>query len=367
LNGNRLHLTTPSGTLNGTYDAQDRLTTYGANSYTYGANGELKTKTDATGTTSYNYDALGNLTALTVPDGTQIAYVIDGQNRRVGKKVNGVLVQGFLYQGRRPVAELDGNQQVVSRFVYATRAHIPHYLIKSGITYRLVSDHLGSVRLVVNTSDGTVAQRINYDEFGHVTQNSAPGFQPFGFAGGLLDDQSGLVRFGSRDFDPVTGRWTAKDPIGFAGNYSNLYQYAGGDPINLIDVDGYFPRKPGKTPPTRWPGLPDNLAGKTPRWNPDGYWEGADKGRYTWDDRSHGAGVDRGEGPQGGHWDDERSGDRWDETGDPLSFLDVEGTFCPTPRRLPGLDWLRLPKLGPAETFGLGSLGAGLLILIFAF
>lgn len=36
-------------------------------------------------------------------------YVIDGRNRRVGKQVNGALVQGFLYQGRlRPVAELDG-------------------------------------------------------------------------------------------------------------------------------------------------------------------------------------------------------------------------------------------------------------------
>ena len=44
------------------------------------------------------YDLLGKLTHVTLPDGTNIEYVIDGRNRRVGKKVNGVLVQGFLYQ-----------------------------------------------------------------------------------------------------------------------------------------------------------------------------------------------------------------------------------------------------------------------------
>ena len=61
-------------------------------------------------TTTYSYDVFGNLTAVTLPSGTQIAYVIDGQNRRIGKKVNGVLTQAFLYGGQlRPAAELDGS------------------------------------------------------------------------------------------------------------------------------------------------------------------------------------------------------------------------------------------------------------------
>jgi hypothetical protein len=46
------------------------------------------------------------------------------------------------------------------------------------------------------------------------------------------------VRFGARDYDPETGRWTAKDPIGFSGEDSNLYGYVVGDPINLIDPEG---------------------------------------------------------------------------------------------------------------------------------
>ncbi|XYI02307.1 RHS repeat-associated core domain-containing protein [Sorangium sp. So ce1128] len=64
------------------------------------------------------------------------------------------------------------------------------------------------------------------------------GFTPFGFAGGLYDADTGFVRFGARDYDPETGRWTAKDPLGFGGGDTNLYAYAGQDPINNIDPDG---------------------------------------------------------------------------------------------------------------------------------
>jgi hypothetical protein len=48
----------------------------------------------------------------------------------------------------------------------------------------------------------------------------------------------GLVRFGARDFDPYTGRWTARDPILFAGEQANLYAYAGNDPVNFLDPTG---------------------------------------------------------------------------------------------------------------------------------
>lgn len=229
-NGNRL---------NGTYDAQDRLISYGANTYTYTANGELKTKTNADGVTNYTYDLLGNLRAVTLPDGTSIEYVIDGANRRIGKKVNGALVKGWLYlDGLRPIAELYSNGNVVSTFVYATKPNIPDYMVKGGITYRIISDHLGSPKLIVNTATGDIAQRIDYDEFGVVTNDSSPEFQPFAFAGGLYDAQTKLVRFGARDYDSESGRWTSKDPIRFAGGDTNLYGYVMADPVNFVDPRG---------------------------------------------------------------------------------------------------------------------------------
>jgi RHS repeat-associated protein len=113
-------------------------------------------------------------------------------------------------------------------------------MIKGGVTYRLVTDHLGSVRLVVDASTGAVAQRKDYNEFGEVALDTNPGFQPFGFAGGLYDPDTGLVRFGARDYDPEIGRWTAKDPLLFDGGDSNLYAYAMGDPINRVDPTGRY-------------------------------------------------------------------------------------------------------------------------------
>jgi RHS repeat-associated protein len=69
---------------------------------------------------------------------------------------------------------------------------------------------------------------------------------PFGFAGGLADRDTGLVRFGYRDYDPDTGRWTAKDPIGFAGGDTDLFGYVQCNPVNLVDPWGlfYFGKRP---------------------------------------------------------------------------------------------------------------------------
>ena len=242
-NGNRLSYPSPDGTLTGTYDLQDRLLQYGSATYTYTANGELQHKTIGNQTTTYEYDALGNLRAVTLPTGSQIEYVIDGRNRRVGKKVNGVLVQGFLYDGDlKPAAQLDGNGQITARFIYGIRGNVPDYMVKGGITYRIITDHLGSPRLVVDTTTGHVVQRMTYDVFGQVTFDDNPGFQPFGFAGGLYDPDTQLTRFGARDYDAETGRWTAKDPIRFAGGDTNLYGYVLNDPVNWIDPDGLLLR-----------------------------------------------------------------------------------------------------------------------------
>jgi RHS repeat-associated protein len=54
----------------------------------------------------------------------------------------------------------------------------------------------------------------------------------------LYDRDTGLTRFGAREYDPQTGRWMAKDPIGFAGGDVNLYAYVGSDPVNFTDISG---------------------------------------------------------------------------------------------------------------------------------
>ena len=118
-NSNRL--TEPTGTTTYSYDNQDRLLSAGTTTYTYSANGDLTAKTNPQSPTpnTYAYDVLGNLLSVALPDGTQVEYLVDRENRRIGKKVNGVLQQGFLYENQlEPVAELDGSGNLVARFVY---------------------------------------------------------------------------------------------------------------------------------------------------------------------------------------------------------------------------------------------------------
>jgi RHS repeat-associated protein len=81
-------------------------------------------------------------------------------------------------------------------------------------------------------------QRIDYGPWGEVLVDTSPGFQPFGFSGGLYSPETGLVRFGARDYDPVLARWTAKDPLLFDAGDTNLYAYVGSDPINFVDPTG---------------------------------------------------------------------------------------------------------------------------------
>jgi RHS repeat-associated protein len=94
---------------------------------------------------------------------------------------------------------------------------------------------------LVADGSGNVVKRISYDSFGNILEDTNPSFKiPFGFAGGLHDHDTGLVRFGYRDYDPEVGRWTAKDPIGFAGGDTDLYGYVLNNPVNLIDTNGLW-------------------------------------------------------------------------------------------------------------------------------
>jgi len=241
-NGNRTSALNASGVFGAAFDDQDRIVSYGSNiAYDWSDNGEILAREDVTTSevTAFDYDAVGNVRGVTLPNGDAIEYHVDGEGRRVGKTVNGVLEQQWLWRERlQPVAELDGSGSVVARFVYAEDVNVPDLMVTGTATYRLVKDHLGSVRVVLDVATGAVAQELVYDTWGRVLVDTAPGFQPFGFAGGLYDTDTGLVRFGRRDYDAEIGRWTAKDPIRFYGGDANLYAYVLGDPVNHIDPTG---------------------------------------------------------------------------------------------------------------------------------
>ena len=73
---------------------------------------------------------------------------------------------------------------------------------------------------------------------GNVINDTSPGFQPFGFAGGLYDHDTKLTHFGAREYDAQIGTFLSKDPLLFGGGLTNLFEYTPADPINYIDPEG---------------------------------------------------------------------------------------------------------------------------------
>ena len=221
------------------YDAEDHLLTAGGVTYSYDLDGFLSAKTDdANVTTTYDYSSRGELLGVSLPDGRVVEYVHDPLGRRIEKKIDGVIVEKYLWQGlTRLLAVYDGSDNLAQRFEYAD-SRIPVAMTMGGVRYFLTYDQVGSLRAVTN-GVGNVVKLMEYDSFGNVIADSDPTFTvPFGFAGGLHDRDIGLVRFGYRDYDPDTGRWTAKDPILFAGGNTDFYGYVVNNPVNLVDPWG---------------------------------------------------------------------------------------------------------------------------------
>lgn len=221
-----------------TYSDEDHLITFGSDVYQFNLDGFLTRKTTSLGTTSYVYSSRGELQSATLPDARVITYENDPAGRRVAKKINGAIVEKYLWKDATTLlAVFDASDNLITRFTYAD-GRVPVSMTYNGLTYYILTDTIGSLRGIVDTS-GNVVKRVDYDSFGNVITDSDPSMNiPLGFAGGLRDNDTGLVRFGARDYDPSLGRWTAKDPIDFAGGDTNLYNYVLNDPVNGVDPEG---------------------------------------------------------------------------------------------------------------------------------
>ena len=184
---------------------------------------------------SYNH----RVSILTTPTAS-IEYLYNAQNQRVAKKVNGTIVEKYLWSNLTTLLAIyDKDDNLIQRFEYSD-GRMPTAMTQNNTKYYLHYDQVGSLRAVSDIS-GNIIKEITYDTYGNILSDTNANFKvPFGFAGGLYDSDTKLTRFGYRDYDSYTGKWTAKDPIDFAGGDTNLYGYVLGDPVNFVDPSGLF-------------------------------------------------------------------------------------------------------------------------------
>ena len=234
-NGNRTSRLLPAGgTETSTYDQQDKLTQRGATAYQFDVDGYLK----ARGANSFKYTAQGELVEATV-GATTVRYQYDAAGRRIGRTVGASRYAYFYGDPRRPyqVTAVRDPGGVLTSFYYDQEG-VLYALTRGATRYYVGSDQVGTPHVVANAA-GTVVKSLAYDSFGNTLSDSNAAFDlPIGFAGGLSDSVTQLVRYGRRDFDPAAGRWTARDPLFFSAPAVNLYAYVDNNPISMRDTNG---------------------------------------------------------------------------------------------------------------------------------
>ncbi|WP_146391966.1 RHS repeat-associated core domain-containing protein [Allorhodopirellula solitaria] len=284
-------------------NTHNQLQTDGTYNYTYDDEGNTLSRTMiSTGAvTLYEWDHRNRLESITEKTSTvgsvtqKIQYIYDALDQRVGKRLDSDgdgdfdRDEVFLWtEGQTVLRATDSDGEaatetftLASRYLYgdmvdqlladeqyhggagpelsATTASAT-----AGDTYWALTDHLGSVRDLVDNS-GQIRQHIAYDSFGNriveqdydasgsaISSSHADAIDElFGYTGRDWDADAGLQNNRARWYDPATGRWLSNDPIGFAAGDANLYRYVGNEPTTKTDPSGLEP--PQGTPTGRPP------------------------------------------------------------------------------------------------------------------
>ncbi|MCT4554445.1 MAG: RHS repeat-associated core domain-containing protein [Pelagimonas sp.] len=144
--------------------------------------------------------------------------------------------EAFVYEGASVLlAYTDGT--FTTRWQHGPSIDEPLGFERGGVEYALYTDHLGSPREVVETATGIVAASYRYASFGTRAQTGSL-TQRYAFTGREEDREIGLIYFRARHYDPASGTFIQRDPIGFGGGDANLYAYVGNDPQNFVDPTG---------------------------------------------------------------------------------------------------------------------------------
>ena len=257
------------------YDDFDRLAADGDTAYTYDAAGNRLTMTDASGTTtysrgagdrfsswtggSYTHDTAGCVTRIMRGSDT-LGLKWNGQYQLVSVTTNGAFAESYAYDalGRRVstttaedtirhvydgvqcIADMDEQGDVVASYTWGAGIDNPLAVTTDGATYYPLTDIQGTIWGYADANNAIVAN-FTYDAWGNILSatSSVPALarNRYRFQCREWSAATGLVNFRARWYDPATGRWISKDPIGLSGGL-NLYAFCGNYPVNSLDPYG---------------------------------------------------------------------------------------------------------------------------------
>lgn len=244
-----------------TYDARGNLLTAGTDAYAYTGDRLASMTRSGIGTVSFTHDVLGRMTA-DGHSGTSIEYNhLDLPRKIIGN--GGISVEySYLSGGSKSKAERSDGTGLVYRGSLTYRkaangsltlegADVPEGRLTPNGLRMYVTDHLGSVRAVVDGATGNLYTAKDYEAYGTSSMNAtgssylttAPTGETFrqGFTG--QEDQGPdfslpYTDYGARQYSPALRRWLVPDPMSEKYYGISPYAYCANDPVNMIDPSG---------------------------------------------------------------------------------------------------------------------------------
>jgi RHS repeat-associated protein len=204
----------PSG-----YDGRGNLKNDGVRSTAFDVENRLTSVTGGSANMQLTYDPEGRLASFT-SNGVQTSLLYDGFEL-IGEYGPGGLQRTYVHGSLvdNPVVWLEGAGASSPRYFFA--------------------NYQGSIVAYANNL-GAKQATYKYGPYGepkNLSNADSWELPRFGFTGQPTLSDAKLYYFRARVYDPMLGRFLQPDPLGTADD-TNLYAYAGGDPINGRDPSG---------------------------------------------------------------------------------------------------------------------------------
>ena len=223
------------------------------NAYTYDLTGSLASKTRKGKTWIYQNNPLNHLMSIQDPDQNIITFIYDLAGKRLSKKVEckgkKTKIYRYFYLGSTELGCLDENGSIIELKVPGDPNH-PETTPAIAIELRKevfapVYDLQGNIACLLDPMDGKIVESYRYSAFGEekIYDDKGNGIShteignPWRYRAKRIDDETGLIYFGKRYYDPQIGRWTSQDPAGTIDG-PNLYTYVHNNPLARLDHFG---------------------------------------------------------------------------------------------------------------------------------
>jgi RHS repeat-associated protein len=229
------------------YDLDGNLTSDGRWAYTWDAENRLV--------------SMESISSVPAAIKRRLEFIYDYDGRRIQKKryvwnsstslYEASITTKFVYDGWNIVAELNSNGTPLRMFYWGLdlsgsmqgAGGVGGLLrldnIANESTYFVGSDGSGNITTLTDAVTGKLAAEHEYSPFGELTRSSGTmaKVNPFRFSSKYQDEESGLLYYGYRYYNPTTGRWFNREPLGETAS-NNLYSFVNNDGINYLDYLG---------------------------------------------------------------------------------------------------------------------------------